>query len=589
MMNRKKSVLLLVSGIALVLAVVYTCFYGGKREKAQDIETREISAAGSYVFQGDLSGKIKVEASPDDAVELVLNGVRMENPDGPCIKVVSAGTVTIVLREGTENLLVSGDPDHPSGTGSAVSSETDLILNGTGSLTVYGYNNNGIHSEGSIRIEDGTLVIYANGDGIEAEQDLTVENGEVTVTTLGIGKISDLSSILSGKGEFGFGGDPFGNGSGGMAPDFGTDPRSGAQPGQRPPSGGSFPDDFPGNMPGNQPDFGDNGMPFAFDGDFSGFDPGAFPTEDFTDPEDGTGRKSASDSQKGLKAGNHLLICGGTVTVMTADDSVHCNGELEISGGSLSLASGDDGIHADESIQISEGDIEILCSYEGIEAQHITVDGGTVSLVASDDGFNANGGSDSYGFGGFFGGRTSSDKQAGEDGSLPSLIFNGGTIQVDASGDGLDSNGDLILNGGIILVDGPSMSANGALDSGSENGGVLLVNGGTLLAIGASGMAESPESDSAQAFVYQNVNFNAGSEIRILDPDGNELLSHTAVRSGSNIVFSCPGLSVGDPVTILIDGSLTETTATKTSSGGFGMPGNNRDFGRGQNFGRPGR
>jgi hypothetical protein len=73
-----------------------------------------------------------------------------------------------------------------------------------------------------------------------------------------------------------------------------------------------------------------------------------------------------------------------------------------------------------------------------------------------------------------------------------------------------------VLTGGDIVVWGPTSAGNGALDS---NGG-FDVSGGTLLAVGSSGMAESPDSGSAQAWIAATVSGSAGDEIRITDADG---------------------------------------------------------------------
>ena len=57
---------------------------------------------------------------------------------------------------------------------------------------------------------------------------------------------------------------------------------------------------------------------------------------------------------------------------------------------------------------------------------------------------------------------------------------------MNAGGDGLDSNGSITINGGVIYVDGPTNAGNAALDMGTE----MLVNGGTVVAAGSTGMDE---------------------------------------------------------------------------------------------------
>ena len=45
------------------------------------------------------------------------------------------------------------------------------------------------------------------------------------------------------------------------------------------------------------------------------------------------------DSEKGVKAGNKLIINDGTITADCTDDTVHSNGNIEINGGTLNLSS----------------------------------------------------------------------------------------------------------------------------------------------------------------------------------------------------------------------------------------------------------
>ena len=48
------------------------------------------------------------------------------------------------------------------------------------------------------------------------------------------------------------------------------------------------------------------------------------------------------------------------------------------------------------------------------------------------------------------------------------LNISGGLVYVDSQGDGLDSNGNMTIDGGTVLVNGPTNSGNGAIDSNGE-------------------------------------------------------------------------------------------------------------------------
>ena len=101
----------------------------------------------------------------------------------------------------------------------------------------------------------------------------------------------------------------------------------------------------------------------------------------------------------------------------------------------------------------------------GIESALITLNGGIVSVVSSDDATNVTDGSGSRQPGGGGPG----EGRPGEQQRQPTpatffLIINGGTLIVNAGGDGLDNNGAIEMNGGLVIVNGPTEQMNGALD-----------------------------------------------------------------------------------------------------------------------------
>ena len=149
-------------------------------------------------------------------------------------------------------------------------------------------------------------------------------------------------------------------------------------------------------------------------------------------------------------------MAGGTITVDASDDSLHSDGFVTISGGTLTLSSGDDGIHADVTLTIEGGTFDITAA-EGLEATVITINDGDVSIEASDDGINAARKSSAY---------------------TPLVEINGGNITVvmgPGDTDGVDSNGNIVINGGTVNVSaGSSFDYDG---TGVINGGTVTVNG----------------------------------------------------------------------------------------------------------------
>ena len=289
-------------------------------------------------------------------------------------------------------------------------------------------------------------------------------------------------------------------------------------------------------------------------------------------------QNSASDtdapSEKGVKAQTYLEITGGTLTLDTTDDSIHCNDTIMVSGGTITAQSGDDGLHADSYLEISNGSFTVLKSYEGIEASEIVVNGGEIDVAAQDDGFNAAGGAD----GSSMDGRPGQNAFAGD--ASKSLTFNDGTVTVDAGGDGLDSNGTLAINGGTICVSGPTDSANGTFDSGTG----FTVNGGVLLGAGSAGMMETPGGDSAQNVVIVSGSGQAGSMVEIRDAAGSVLFSWTVPKSFSVVTFSMPEITVGETYAVYVDGTQAasaECTGVVTGGAGGMAGGFDRGGGKG--------
>lgn len=167
-------------------------------------------------------------------------------------------------------------------------------------------------------------------------------------------------------------------------------------------------------------------------------------------------KTTGNDSAKGLKADTLITIDGGTFDINTTDDSIHTNGNIIINNGKYTINSADDAVHADEMNEINNGTFDIT-AHEGIEATYIKINDGTINISASDDGINATNKSSAY-----------SSK----------VEINGGNITIkmgQGDTDGVDSNGDIIINGGTINVTGQSTFDYDG--TGTINGGTVICNG----------------------------------------------------------------------------------------------------------------
>ena len=249
-------------------------------------------------------------------------------------------------------------------------------------------------------------------------------------------------------------------------------------------------------------------------------------------------------------------------------DGIHCNGDIRINNGTYMMESRGAGIHADNKLVITGGDIQINKSFEGLEGLTVEIRGGNIKVTSMDDGINSAGGSD-----------TLSDSRPGQNsfasGNDCRIRISGGTIYVKAAGDGIDSDGNLYVDGGMLVIEGPEDSANGTLDYE----GRAEITGGTFVGTGNSGMAMAFSDSSAQYSinVVTDTMLPSGTMVTLKDSSGKEILSVSPTKSFNCIQISSPTLVSGETYTLVYgEDSSAEITLDGVSvwSGQGGTGGN---------------
>lgn len=149
---------------------------------------------------------------------------------------------------------------------------------------------------------------------------------------------------------------------------------------------------------------------------------------------------------------------------------------------------------------------------EGIATQNsdITINGGDIKIISNDDGINTGGD----------GGR---------------IEINSGTVYIKASGDGIDSNKDIVINGGSIYAMGSALGGDAGLDA--DEG--IVVDGGNIIALG-SDMLQRPKGDSKQKFLAINLpeKIEEGQIVNLKNENGEEITSFKAGESFRTLIVS---------------------------------------------------
>ena len=515
-----------------------------------------IKDEGTYILTGTLSdGQVVIDAD-GKKVQLVLNGVDITSKSSAAIYVKAADKVFITLADKSENKLTTSAEYvaiDDNNIDAVIFSKDDITLNGEGTLAVTSKAGNAITSKNDLKVTSGTYTLEAAGHGLEAKDSIRVAGGEISITSSKDGLHSENSDeadkgyvyIAGGTMDITSEGD-------GIDASYIVQIDSGKM---KIVSGGGSANAPAHTQQQPQRDGQRRGRPTE----------GQNSADGQTAPE--TTETEDTVSTKGIKSDSVIFLNNGELDIDSVDDGIHANGSIEVADGTYAIAAGDDGIHADEVLLISGADIDITKSYEGLEGKTITINDGDINIVSSDDGLNAAEGSTNNSM------RSASSENCW-------IEINGGSLYVNADGDGIDSNGNMTINAGDIKVDGPSNSGNAAIDFG--DGAKAYINGGSLIAVGGSGMVEAFDSSSKQAMMsIQVADSNITGEVVLSDSDGNVIISYTPAKEYNCVQISTAELEKGKTYTLKAGDTTTTIELNELLYSNISNNGNNGNKGRG--------
>lgn len=348
------------------------------------------------------------------------------------------------------------------------------------------------------------------------------------------------------------------------------------------------------------------------------------------------GTINISAGSDGIQSEGTVLIEDGTITVPQCEEGIESGSTLTVNGGNINIISTDDGLNSgggsgDSTTEgrgfggrIPENDGQSIAppqdfvgekdnSFSGKNDGGFSMRGGQrpdTAQAPDGEAFalpeNEQGRRDQHQIGkapGFSGNESGKIPQMQDDNAsvLPedkqdneaadkSIYINGGVINVNAQGDGVDSNGNIYMTGGELYVNGPTGNGDGAIDCSS-----FIISGGTVAAAGSSGMAMNASSKSEQnsVIVYFSETMSAQSTVSIKASDGKELVSFTPEKEYSSLMFSSPELNQNQTYEVYIDDVLKETfeqTGVSESAGTLARGSFMRGgaFGEGKSMGKTG-
>ena len=151
----------------------------------QSNKTIDITEEGVYVLTGNATNcTVRVEADSKAKVQLVFDGVNITNEDFPAIYVVSADKCFLTLS-GSNSISVTGtfQSDGDTNTDAVIFSKDDLVLNGTGSLTLTSKKGNGVSCKDDLKITGGTYNVTTALDSFEANDSIAIKDGTFIINS----------------------------------------------------------------------------------------------------------------------------------------------------------------------------------------------------------------------------------------------------------------------------------------------------------------------------------------------------------------------------------------------------------------------
>ena len=549
--------------------------------------TLKITEGGIYNLTGTISdGNIYIDTK--DNVKLVLNGVTINSSDGPAIYIENANVVYIELASDTVNYLTDSETYSDSNINGTLFSKDDLIIGGDGKLVIDANYEDGIVSKDNLKIISGEFEIESVDDGIRGKDSVVIMDGNFKINASGdaIKSTNDTDSnlgyILINDGTY----------------DLETKLDGVQAETDLVINNGTFNIKTSGNDTDSSKGLKAGSNLIINDGNFEidSYDD-SIHSNNYINIKNGSFSLSSGDDA--IHADNKIVIDNGNINVLKSYEGIEAS-EIIINDGDINIIASDDGINAASKSSSNDNndfskdipdDMNDLNNKPENMGDFDPQNGNKPENMEDFDPQNGNKPENMEDFDPQNGNKPDEnmenfDPQNGNkpdenmenfdprngnkpgdnnikpnfddidmnnNSNIATITINGGNIYVSAKGDGVDANGSIYMNGGKLIINGPTDNGNGALDYDKE----FKITGGILVASGSSGMALNTSNSSTQNSIMINFteSINESELISIFDSNDNEIFTYSSSKKYQNIVISTPDLKKGETYTIYEGGS----------------------------------
>ena len=287
-----------------------------------------ISANDDLVITG---GTITISAADDaihvnDSIRIKDAAITVTAGDDGLLTTNEVENGYLYIESGTLDITASGDGIHTTGDITVAGGETNISAG-----------DDGIHSDASVYVQSGTILISDCYEGIEALI-IDVSGGDVSINCEddGFNANGGSGDMFGGGGQMGGGRNDGTSGHGGMQGSGTDDGMTGERPtppdmgeegmtGERPTPPGMDEEGTTGERP-TPPDMGEEGMS------------GGMPAGQETETASGSGQSSADTED----VETYISISGGNIRIVNEigqdADGLDSNGDIKISGGTIYIS-----------------------------------------------------------------------------------------------------------------------------------------------------------------------------------------------------------------------------------------------------------